>query len=233
MFGQLSNTVHEDGTLEGDRAGDEYFWDGTLNTSNLKQPTVTVSPRTFKVNTWTERRIKKVSDEWNANRKFEEETMGEEPDEVAGWTDDQIQFENAVTVGMKGTRYREVHQHGKKKPQGAKATMEARKWEHTLQDSVWWEDIDRQHQAEIDAHSSKCICCGADELIDLFSRDGQRRRQHHAVIRRSHHETVLHGIGFDLAGDFRAVVEPGACGLVLGKLDTGDETMAPDFTDNR
>ena len=128
MFGTLSNRYTEDGTLG---EGRETVW-GTAPVSKMKQPVV----KPPKVNTWTDRRIKKAADDWLANERFEQETMGDEPDQVAGWTDEQIKFENEVTVGRKGTRYRDKHQHNKKKSQGAKATMEANRWEHTLQDSV-------------------------------------------------------------------------------------------------
>jgi hypothetical protein len=101
-----------------------------------------------KVNSWSDRRIKKKADEWLANERFTRETMGDEPDQVAGWTDEQIQFQNEVTYGFKSPRYREVHQHGKTKSQGAKATMDARHWEHTLQDSEWWAEVDKMGSQE-------------------------------------------------------------------------------------
>ncbi len=88
MFGKLSSTIKEDGSLGTDH---DTMWDGTVPISRLQQPVVYTKP--VKVNTWTDRRIKKASDAWEANRRFEEETGGY-TDPIFGWTDAQIQFAN-------------------------------------------------------------------------------------------------------------------------------------------
>ena len=124
-----------------------------------------------KINEWTDRKIKKKNQEWLANERFMRETMGDEPDEVAGWTDEQIQFQNEVTYGFKSPRFRETHQHNKKKPQGAKATVEARKWEHTLQDSEWWSEVD------------KMGADAAQEQIE-FARDATKQAEIDAIVRK-------------------------------------------------
>ncbi|MED5465432.1 MAG: hypothetical protein VX699_12340, partial [Myxococcota bacterium] len=125
-------------------------------------------PGTRKINTWSDAKIKRKADEWLANELFMRETGGDELDPVAGWTDEQIQFENETTKGYKGARYREVHQHSKKKPQSEKATLAARLWEHDLQDSEWWAEVDKmgaeEAQALIDYTHAVTLKANAEEI---------------------------------------------------------------------